>query len=278
MSRIRPSKGFKTMIRMMLVIGCWTLLLVTPLHAQSEPTDTPKTIDDAPVAQTSPDPGWQFSVAPYFFLASLDGTVGVVRQRAEVNARFRDLFRHLDFAAMGQFEAHKGNWSILADAMYMSLSGERVTPSPLFGDIEVEVKETIIEPAVAYRVFKGEGSSIDLIGGVRFWHVKPHLTFQPRILPLVDVEESRNWGDPIVGARGSASISPRVFLLGRFDVGGFGAQSDFTGQAFGGAGFQVKPRIALIGGYRYLRVDYVNEGFTFRTSMSGIMLGAKFKL
>ena len=266
------------MIRMMLVIGCWTLLLVTPLHAQSEPTDTPKTIDDAPVAQTSPDPGWQFSVAPYFFLASLDGTVGVVGQRAEVNARFRDLFRHLDFAAMGQFEAHKGNWSILADAMYMSLSGERVTPSPLFGDIEVEVKETIIEPAVAYRVFKGEGSSIDLIGGVRFWHVKPHLTFQPRILPLVDVEESRNWADPIVGARGSASISPRVFLLGRFDVGGFGAQSDFTGQAFGGAGFQVKPRIALIGGYRYLRVDYVNEGFTFRTSMSGIMLGAKFKL
>jgi hypothetical protein len=278
MSPIRQRKGFKTMIRMMLVIGCWTLLLVTPLHAQSEPTDTPKTIDDAPVAQTSPDPGWQFSVAPYFFLASLDGTVGVVGQRAEVNARFRDLFRHLDFAAMGQFEAHKGNWSILADAMYMSLSGERVTPSPFFGDIEVEVKETIIEPAVAYRVFKGEGSSIDLIGGVRFWHVKPHLTFQPRILPLVDVEESRNWADPIVGARGSASISPRVFLLGRFDVGGFGAQSDFTGQAFGGAGFQVKPRIALIGGYRYLRVDYVNEGFIFRTSMSGIMLGAKFKL
>jgi hypothetical protein len=278
MSPIRQRKGFKTMIRMMLVIGCWTLLLVTPLHAQSEPTDTPKTIDDAPVAQTSPDPGWQFSVAPYFFLASLDGTVGVVGQRAEVNARFRDLFRHLDFAAMGQFEAHKGNWSILADAMYMSLSGERVTPSPLFGDIEVEVKETIIEPAVAYRVFKGEGSSIDLIGGVRFWHVKPHLTFQPRILPLVDVEESRNWADPIVGARGSASISPRVFLLGRFDVGGFGAESDFTGQAFGGAGFQVKPRIALIGGYRYLRVDYVNEGFIFRTSMSGIMLGAKFKL
>jgi len=61
-------------------------------------------------------------------------------------------------------------------------------------------------------------------------------------------------------------------------VGGFGAESDFTGQAFGGAGFQVKPRIALIGGYRYLRVDYVNEGFIFRTSMSGIMLGAKFKL
>jgi len=262
----------------MLVISCWTLLLVTSAHAQSEPTDTPKTPDEAPAAQSSPAPGWQVSVSPYFFLASLDGTVGVVGQRAEVSASFRDLFRNLDFAIMGQVEARKGNWSILGDAMYMSLSAKKVTPSPFFGDIEVEVKETIIEPAVAYRVFKGEHSSIDLVGGVRFWHVKPHLTFQPRILPLVDVEESRNWADPIVGARGSVSISPRVFLLGRFDMGGFGAQSDFTGQAFGGAGFQVKPRVALIGGYRYLRVDYVNEGFIFRTTMNGILLGAKFRL
>ena len=230
------------------------------------------------VPQPSPDPGWEVSISPYFFLASLDGTVGVVGQRAEVNASFRDLFRNLDFAIMGQVEARKGNWSILGDAMYMSLSGKRVTPSPFFSDIDVEVKETIIEPAVAYRVLKHERGSIDLLGGVRFWHVKPHLTFQPRILPLVDVEESKNWADPIVGARGTARLSPRVFVLGRFDVGGFGVSSDFTGQAFGGAGFQVKPRVALIGGYRYLRVDYANEGFVFRTAMSGIMLGAKFKL
>ena len=258
------------MLRMIRVIGCCVLLVIvcSPIEAQSDP---------APAPQPSPDSGWEFSVAPYFFLASLDGTVGVVGQRAEVNARFRDLFRNLDFAAMGQFEAHKGNWSILADAMYMSLSGERVTPSPFFGDIEVEVKETIIEPSVAYRAFETEGSSIDVLGGVRFWHVKTHLTFQPRILPLVDVEGSKSWADPIIGARGTVKLSPRVFALGRFDVGGFGVSSDFTGQVFGGVGFQVKPRVALIGGYRYLRVDYFDDGFLFKTAMNGIMLGAKFK-
>ncbi|HKR23445.1 MAG TPA: hypothetical protein VJS17_12660, partial [Pyrinomonadaceae bacterium] len=152
------------------------------------------------------------------------------------------------------------------------------TPSPFFGDIEVEVKELIVEPAVAYRVLKTERGSIDLIGGARFWHVKTHLTFQPRILPLVDVEGSRNWGDPIVGARGTVSLSPRVFLLGRFDAGGFGVSSDFTGQVVGAVGFQVKPRVALIGGYRYLRVDYNDDGFVFKTAMNGIMLGAKFRL
>lgn len=258
------------MLRIIRVISCCVLLplLCSLVQAQSDP---------APASQPSPDPGWEFSVAPYFFLANLDGTVGVVGQRAEVDARFRDLFRHLDFAAMGQFEAHKGNWSILGDAMYMSLSGQRVTPSPLFSDMDVEVKETVLEPAVAYRVLQTEGGSIDVLGGVRFWHVKTHLTFQPRILPLVDVEGSKSWADPIIGARGTAKLSPRVFVLGRFDVGGFGASSDFTGQVFGGAGFQVKPRVALVGGYRYLRVDYANEGFIFKTAMNGIVMGAKFK-
>jgi hypothetical protein len=258
-------------------VKCQSVKQVAP---DSETTDNATKPDAAPKPQASPspDPGWEFSVAPYFFLASLDGTVGVVGQRAEVSASFRDLFRNLDFAMMGQFEARKGNWSILADAMYMSLSGKKVTPSPFFGDIDVKVKETILEPSVAYRVLKTERGSVDVSGGVRIWHVSTHITFQPRILPLVDVEGSKNWADPIVGAMGTASISPRVFVLGRFDVGGFGVGSDFTGRAFGGAGFQVKPRMALIGGYRYLRADYFNEGFIFKNAMSGIMLGAKFKL
>lgn len=230
-------------------------------------------------SQTTPSENWEFTVTPYAFFAGLKGEVGVQRQTAIVNARFPDIFRNLDFALMGTFEARKGNWMILTDAMYMSLSGKRVTPSPFFSDINVEVKETIIDPEIGYRVVSRERGSIDLLAGVRIWHVKPHLTFQPRILPLVDVEESKNWADPVVGVRGIAKLSPRVFVNGKFDVGGFGVGSDFTGQAYGGAGFQVKPRIALVGGYRYLRADYVgDQGFIFKTAMNGIVLGAKFKL
>jgi len=244
--------------------------------AESETIATSTTAKEATKPQGGSGSKWEFSVAPYAFFAALDGRVGVLGQTAQVDASFSDIFKNLDFAAMGAFEARKGNWSFVADAMYMSLSGKKVTPSPFFSDIDVEVKETIIAPVVAYRVLKVERGHIDLLGGARFWHVKTHLTFQPRILPLVDVEGSKNWVDPIVGARGVASLSPRVFFTGRFDMGGFGINSDFTGQAFGGVGYQWKPRVALIGGYRYLRVDYVNEGFIFKTAMSGLNVGAKF--
>jgi len=230
-------------------------------------------------ASSNPSPDdWEFTVTPYAFFSGLDGTVGAVRQTTQVNASFSDIFHNLDFAAMGAFEARKRNWFVAVDSMYISLSGQKGTPSPLFSDIDVKVKELIIDPHVGYRVLKAERGSIDLLAGARFWHVKSQLTFQPRILPLVDVEESKNWVDPIIGARGTASLSPRVFLTGKFDAGGFGINSDFTGQVFGSVGFQLKPRVALIGGYRYLRVDYVNEGFIFKTAMSGIVLGAQFKL
>jgi hypothetical protein len=248
-------------------------------HSEPVTTETASdTTETSPAAEAPPQGGgkWEFAVTPYLFLARLDGLVGVVGQTAQVNASFRDIFRNLDFAAMGTFEARKGNWMFVGDMMYMSLSGQKITPSVLFSDIDVKVKETIIDPEVGYRVLKTERGSIDLMGGARIWHVKAHLTFQPLISPLVDVEGSRTWIDPVIGARGTTSLSPRVFIHGKFDMGGFGINSDFTGQAFGGVGFQVKPRIALLGGYRYLRVDYVKEGFIFKTALSGIALGAKF--
>ncbi|HEX7331115.1 MAG TPA: hypothetical protein VF290_06430 [Pyrinomonadaceae bacterium] len=247
------------------------------VRAQSESPAASQSTAPATSQSASPE-DWEFSVTPYVFLPRLRGTIGVVGETAEVNASFADIFRNLDFAAMGTFEARKRNWVVLVDGMYMSLSGQKVTPSPFFSDIDVEVKEVVITPQVGYRVVRTERGSIDLLAGARIWHVNTHLTFQPRIRPLVDVEGSRNWVDPIVGARGTASLSPRTFVLGEFDAGGFGVGSDFTGQVFGGVGFQLKPRVALIGGYRYLRTDYVKDSFIFRTSLSGITLGAKFKL
>lgn len=247
------------------------------VRAQSESPAVSQSTSTVTSQSASPEE-WEFSITPYVFLPRLRGTIGVVGETAEVNASFADIFRNLDFAAMGTFEARKRNWVVLVDGMYMSLSGQKITPSRLFSDIDVEVKEIVVTPQVGYRVVKTERGSIDLLAGARIWHVNTHLTFQPLIRPLVDVEGSRNWVDPIVGARGTASLSPRTFVQGEFDAGGFGVGSDFTGQVFGGFGFQLKPRVALIGGYRYLRTDYVKDSFIFRTSLSGITLGARFKL
>lgn len=229
--------------------------------------------------QTAPEPKWEFSITPYLFTAGLNGTVGARGRSVDVDASFGDIFERLDFGLMGTFEARKGNWGLLLDTMYISLSNETTTRGILFSGVNSESKLFIIDPEMTYRAFANDkGASIDLLAGVRIWHLKNELTFLPGLLaPLVEVSESKNWADPVVGARGVIALSPRLFLNGKFDLGGFGVGSDFTGQAYGGAGINVKPRVALIGGYRYLYVDYKSDGFLFKTAMKGLVFGATFK-
>jgi hypothetical protein len=231
----------------------------------------------APTPQTAPASQWEFSVTPYFFLAGMNGRVGALGQTVEVKAKFVDIFEDLNFAVMGTFVARKNNWMFVGDAMYISLSGQKATPSLLISDVNVDTKLTVIDPEVGYRAFSSEGGFIDVLGGVRIWRVRNRVAFKPILLPFVDVSDTKTWADPVVGVRGTARLSPRVFAIGRFDAGGFGVSSDFTGQAFGGLGFQVRPRFALVGGYRYLFVNYHHEGFTFESALKGLALGAQFR-
>ena len=63
--------------------------------------------------------------------------------------------------------------------------------------------------------------------------------------------------------------------MGRFDVGGGG--SKFTYQVFGGLGYNVNKKIALVGGYRALDVNYDKNNFLYDTNQRGLIMGIGFK-
>ena len=75
---------------------------------------------------------------------------------------------------------------------------------------------------------------------------------------------SRSWVDAVVGLRGKVALSEKVFFLGRFDVGGGG--SKFTYQLFGGLGYNINKKVALVGGYRALDVNYDKNNFLYDTN------------
>jgi hypothetical protein len=96
-------------------------------------------------------------------------------------------------------------------------------------------------------------------------------------LPGFDVSQRKTWAAPVVGVRGVANITQKFFLAGKFDIGGAGIGADLTTQLYGAAGYSFTKHFALLGGYRWLQVDYDDdEGFLFDTQMNGIMIGAKF--
>ena len=241
--------------------------------SESVPADPPA----IPSPQTPANDEWQFQFSPYFWMAGLHGTTGTPNRTAQVDESFSDVFHSLKFAFMGVFEARKGKIVSLTDMEYVSLSDDRGTPGPLFSGVTTKIKMFIFDPEVGYRVFDDpdKGQFVDVLGGVRVWHLSTDLTFSPGILPGQQVQASRTWVDAVVGLRGKAALSKKVFVTGKFDLGGGG--SKFAWQLFAGAGYNVTPKIALIGGYRVLDVDYDKNNFVYDMNQRGPILGLGFR-
>ena len=234
---------------------------------------------DPPVIPTpaAANDEWQFQFSPYFWLASLHGTTGTTNRTAQVDESFSDIFHSLNFAFMGAFEARKGKLVSLTDMEYVNVSDDRGTPGPLFSAVNVKVKMFIFDPEVGYNLLDNpdKGQIIDVVGGIRVWHISTDLTFSPGILPGQQVQASRTWVDAVVGLRGKAALSKKVFVTGKFDLGGGG--SKFAWQLFGGVGYNINPKIALIGGYRVLDVNYDKNNFVYDMNQRGPILGLGFR-
>jgi hypothetical protein len=221
--------------------------------------------------------GWEFSFAPYLYMTGLSGTVGARGRTTEVDLSFGDVISHLDVGIMGTFEAKKDRFLIINDVVWTKLSEKRDTPGDLYSTAKIGVNLFSWTPEVGYRLYDSEGGSFDVIGGLRVTSVENNLNFGTGTLPGFDVSARKSWAAPIIGGHGVANLTSKFFLSTVFDVGG-GFGTHFTGQFYGGAGYKITPKIALIGGYRYLNNNFSDsEGFTFDAAMNGILVGAKFK-
>ena len=227
--------------------------------------------------QAVPNDKWQFQFTPYFWLAGLHGTGGVGNRTTNVDESFRDVFDALNFAFMGTFEARKGKFISLTDLEYVSVSDEKATPGPLFSTVDAGFKVFIFDQEVGYRLLENaeKGASLDVLGGARVWRVKTDFEFGAGILPATRIEASRSWVDAVGGLRGKMALSEKLFLTGKFDLGGGG--SKFTWQVFGGAGYNLNPKIALIFGYRVLDVNYDKNNFVYDMNQRGPIVGIGFR-
>jgi hypothetical protein len=163
------------------------------------------------------------------------------------------------------------------DVEFVSLGDDKATPGPLFSSADAKIKTFVFTPEVGYKIYNDpdKGNFVQLLGGTRIWHISSDVTFNAVILPAAQINLSRSWVDGVIGLRGKAALSEKVFFMGRFDVGGGG--SKFTYQVFGGLGYNINEKIALVGGYRALDVNYDKNNFLYDTNQRGPILGIGFK-
>jgi|SRR5215831_5825338 len=243
--------------------------------ADSSTTGTAASPSEATAPQGSSTDKWEFQFVPYLWFAGLKGQVGIGDRVADVDADFGDIFDKLNFGFMAAFEARKGRLGLFTDLLYLKVSAENATPGSLFSSVKLTQKVFMLEEAVAYRLYEKNGSSVDAMAGIRFWHLHTRLLFTPGISPEVEATRSKNWVDGLAGLRGRAFVSKNIFVFGRGDVGGGG--SDLTYQLIGGGGLTFRERFSFLLAYRYLHVNYDRDNFLFDVGIKGPAIGFGIK-
>ena len=117
---------------------------------------------------------------------------------------------------------------------------------------------------------------IDVLGGIRFWHVNLDLKLEPGLVNGIELSDSRNWVDGVFGLRGKRRLSKTWSINGYGDIGGGG--SNLTYQLVGTASADLGSKYALMLGYRYLHVAYNKDRFLFSTGMGGPVIGFAISL
>ncbi len=224
---------------------------------------------------------WEFNASMYLWATAL-GAETVTGDDIDVD--FGDLLDNLEFALMGGGVARNGNWMIFTDIFYAKLGIEESTtatlvdiPATVDVELDLDINNWIIHLAGGYTVARNEDYLIDVIAGARFLYMDSDLEFEIGPLEL-EVNESEENLDAIIGLRTHMDLSEKWFLNTHFDVGT--GESEFTWQAFAAIGYEFKSVDAVFG-YRHIAWEF-DEGDGLGKifddlEYTGPLFGASFK-
>lgn len=228
---------------------------------------------------------WHFQLTPYAWLAGQKGTVGTLPglPPADIDVNFYDdIVGNIKGAMILAGEARKGRFGVVMDVTYTDIEMEDPTPLGIFySSLTSRTKSWMVSAAGSYRLAKDQWAFLDAIGGVRYWSIDSELTLQgPRFAFLSErsISNREDWFDPIIGMKGLTPIGESMFFVsGAFVIGGFSIGSDFMWDGNLNLGYQWTKGFSTTIGYRYLDVDYDDDGFLYDVVQDGLILGLSWR-
>jgi hypothetical protein len=247
-------------------------------------------------AQT-PDPGsggpkgpkdaseaeWRANATFYLFFPGVHGNLNAYGYDVGFKASPGDLLSHANLALMGLVGAQYKRLVVISDLIWSPLTGERTKvfdrlPNAPSLSAEVKYTQVMFSPEVGYRAIDHKKVTIDGLAGFRYWHQGTTLTLTPQPSSFTNNYKSKDWVDPVLGARIQVPLSPKLLATIWGDAGGFDAGAKLDYQIIGALTYQFKPKWAFGAAWRYLYVDYGSTDFSTQTAQSGIAIAVTYRL
>lgn len=250
---------------------------------------------------------WTFSVLPYLWLPSMDGTLrygssatGGAAPIVKIDAD--SLLGALDMAFMIAGEARKGRWSIATDYIYLDLGSDsskvksvdfnpgsgpvNVANATLDAGTQTKVKGSVWTLIGGYAFVQEPRSTLEVVGGVRYLGVKAKTDWQlsaavsgpgaGQTFPASGgVSQSGELWDAIIGIKGRARLGQGAWFMPYYFDAGTG-DSTLTRQAMLGVGHEFKWG-EVIFAYRYLSWEQGGSKLVEDFTVAGFGLGVNFR-
>jgi opacity protein-like surface antigen len=240
-------------------------------------------------------PGW---------MAGVSGNSGVKGVVTSPDVSFDQIFDHLTHVPLSlSVDVRYKRWEFFGDGLYMEVGDSATLPGLLFTNANIHLKTGLAEGFVGYRLINCDKATLSLFAGARYSYMGGDISIfdngDARLVILrqllgirqkLDFSNSTSWVDPVIGARGKVKLWKAISLYAEGDVGGFDANSgsafelrrqgqtivrapvdssDWSYQIQGGIEFQVTRWMWAQVGWRYLKYDFVQEGFTYKPELNG---------
>ena len=286
-----------------------TIVLSAPVvFAGPEPYDISKEAPPAPPQPWCETPATlEIRIGSPGWLSGLSGDIGVKGVVSDIDISFDEIFRHLTHVPIAlSADIRYKRWEFFGDGQYLEVGDSATLPGLLFTNANAHVKFGLGEAFLGYRLINCDKAALSLFAGARYTYLEGDISIfnngDARLVRLrqllgirnkLDFSGSTDWVDPVIGARGKVKIWKATSLFAEGDVGGFDANSgsafeihregrtivrdsvdssDWSYQVQGGLEFQISRWFWLQVGWRYLKYDFVQSGFSNKLDLNGPLI------
>lgn len=247
---------------------------VAPAEIQeSGATSTQQTSAEpaVPVSELDTEQKLKIRLSFYGWLSGVKNDVTTRRTESTSDIPLSALLDALDFANFAHLQLQKGKWGAFSELDFIKLSEDaefrnpRGIPFKIGADLVL--KQTMFELG-AIRSFEAKRVSLDALVGARYFRVDSDVNVGP-----FGTDITKDWLDPMIGARLRFKLSERWNASLRGDLAGFGVGSELTTNAVAVLSYNISDRYEVGFGYRYMKVELDKKRLDMDITTYGPVIG-----
>lgn len=220
---------------------------------------------------------WNVELTPFLWLPVISGELSSKHLSEDYDIPAIDLLSNLKMAFMISADISKGKFFLSPTYIYTKLGSEEALWTSESGEKSIvavpDLKMNIVEIIAGGRFRVNDFLIIDPYVGVRYTNYHIFGSVQG-ITDTTSFDEQVHYWDPVIGLQMHYYPHPRVPIIVKADIGGFGAGTKFSWLTSINSGYTLSPSFDLLAGFGAYGADYETENSLGNTiGLNMIMYG-----